>query len=111
MKLIYIAGPYRASCQLKTQRNIVRAESVGKRVLTQLTGWFPVIPHMNTAMWDFDPMLKAVSDKDYLDGTMEMMRRCDAVLAFDTSEGTRAEIAEAEKLGIPVYKRIEDVKG
>lgn len=110
MKLIYIAGPYRASCQLKTQRNIVRAESVGKRVLTQLTGWFPVIPHMNTAMWDFDSMLKTVSDKDYLDGTMEIMRRCDAVLAFDTSEGTRAEIAEAEKLGIPVYKRIEDVR-
>lgn len=111
MKLLYIAGPYRASCGVKTMKNIHRAESFGKRVLLNLNDWFPVIPHMNTALWDFDKNLRDVTDDVYLSGTMEIMRRCDAVLAFGDSEGTRAEIAEAEKIGIPVYRSIEDVKG
>lgn len=111
MKLIYIAGPYRAPCAVKTQRNIFRAEQFGKRVLRELKGWFPIIPHMNTALWDFDETLRDVTDDVYLAGTLEVMRRCDAVFVFGDSEGVRAEVLEAEKLGIPVYRSLEDVKG
>ena len=109
MKLLYIAGPYRAKCQLNTQRNVVRAESMGKRVLLNLKDWYPVIPHKNTELWDFDPMLKTVPDELYLKGTLAMMRRCDAVLVTGDSEGTRAEVEHAKEINIPVYTRIEDV--
>ena len=67
-------------------------------------GWFPVIPHLNTAkIEDYAPWLP---DEFYLDGTLELMRKCDAVCllpGYEFSEGTAGEIAEARRLGIPVY--------
>ena len=41
----------------------------------------------------------------WLAGTLELMRRCDAVLVlpgYSFSEGTKGEIAEADRLGLPV---------
>lgn len=112
IRLVYIAGPYRATCALKTQRNIFAAESLGKQVALQCTGYYPVIPHCNTALWDYDPGLDNITGQYHLDGTMEMMRRCDAVLVvpnYLNSEGTKLEIAEAERLNIPVYYSILQV--
>jgi hypothetical protein len=112
MKLIYIAGPYRATCALKTQRNIFAAENLGKQLTLQCPNYYPVIPHMNTALWGYDAGLINVPGQYYLDGTMEMMRRCDGVLVVPNylrSQGTIAEIAEAERLGIPVYYSVTQV--
>jgi hypothetical protein len=58
-------------------------------------------PHTNTRFFD-----KTATDKAYLDGTMEMLRRCDAVVMcanFQASQGALAERAEAERLGLPVF--------
>jgi hypothetical protein len=44
-------------------------------------------------------------DEWFLDATASVMRRCDVVLVLDgyeSSAGTLAEIAEAERCGIPV---------
>jgi hypothetical protein len=109
MKLVYIAGPYRADCAMKTQRNIFRAETLGKHVALNIKGWYPIIPHMNTAMWDFARELDSIEDSYYLESTLEVMRRCDAVLVLCRSKGVDAEIAEAERLNIPVYYNPEDV--
>lgn len=112
IKLCYIAGPYRADCALKTSRNVSRAEQMGKRLALQRPGWFPVIPHKNTELWDFDGGLRNIQPEYYLSGTLEVMRRCDAVLVlpdYRRSSGTIAEIAEAERLDIPVYYSVESV--
>lgn len=112
MQLIYIAGPYRAECAVKTSRNINRAEQLGKRVALELPQWFPVIPHKNTELWDYSRDVADIKPEYYLEGTLEVMRRCDAVLVlpdFMRSSGTLAEIKEAERLGIPVYYSVESV--
>ncbi|EJY0635094.1 DUF4406 domain-containing protein [Salmonella enterica subsp. enterica serovar Schwarzengrund] len=112
MKLCYISGPYRAECALKTSRNVSRAEQMGKRLTLERPEWFPVIPHKNTELWDFDGGLRNVQPEYYLSGTLEVMRRCDAVLVlpdYRRSSGTLAEIAEAERLGIPVYYSVGSI--
>lgn len=48
----------------------------------------------------------AATDEQFLAGTLELMRRCDAVIlvpGWSTSEGTKAEIAEAMRIGLPMF--------
>lgn len=104
MKLVYIAGPYRAKTTVGVKRNIERAESVGMYIATSGRGiLYPVIPHTNTAFWD------GLRDAQYfVDGTLEMMRRCDAVMivpGIDISQsvGTIGEIDDAKRTGLPVF--------
>lgn len=59
-------------------------------------------------------VLSDIPDEYWLEGTMEMMERCDAVLlvspsAADTSEGTRAEVTRAHELGIPVFATMAEL--
>lgn len=97
--LVYVAGPYRAPTAWGIECNIVAARQLGARVAA--LGAYPVIPHSNTAHFDgLGP------DELWLAGTLELMRRCDAVALLDTwqsSSGARAEHAEAERLGLPRF--------
>ena len=71
-------------------------------------GWFPVIPHANTAHMELD--LPELGDDFWLRGTMEMMERCDAVVlvpGWESSAGTKAEIARADALRIPVFRTLD----
>lgn len=61
----------------------------------------PVTPHSITAK-----MSGVESDELWVQGTLELMRRCDAVLVlpgYERSEGTKGEIAEAERLKLPIF--------
>jgi len=98
MRLVYCAGPYRAKTGWEIDQNISRARQWG--ALVAAAGAYPVIPHSNTAHFD-----GIAEDKFWLDSTLELMRRCDAVLMMDgwtESSGSRAEKALAEKLKMPV---------
>lgn len=99
-KLIYIAGPYRAADSWEVAENIHRAERAAREVAR--LGAMPVTPHSITAK-----MSGVESDELWLEGTLELMRRCDAVLVlpnYENSAGTIAEIWEAERLQKPVFK-------
>jgi len=99
--IIYVAGPYRAANADGIQRNIDKARAVGLRL--PAFGWIPLIPHSNLAHFDSDCPLP---DEFWLDGTMELMRRCDAVLMMDgweSSSGAIAERDEALRLGMQVF--------
>jgi nucleoside 2-deoxyribosyltransferase len=100
-KLVYIAGPYRAANAWLCEQNIREAEAVAYRV-AQL-GAYPVCPHTNTRQ-HFE---SAQDDPQFwLGGTLELMRRCDGVFlvrGWPDSSGTLVEIAEAERLGKPVF--------
>ena len=117
MKLIYIAGPYRPyTCAdgtwVGTPMNIRNAEVTAVNLVNELghLGLFPVVPHLNTR--DFENQVKQNDDQYFLDGTMAMLERCDAVLltmpnADEVSSGTKAEVHRAYQLGIQVYRSFD----
>jgi len=67
---------------------------------------FPLTPHLNTPL-EFEDADTAAY---FYEGTLELLRRCDAVLTvrlWGSSKGTKLEIKEAERLNIPVFKKLE----
>lgn len=99
MKVVYIAGKYRGPNAWAVEQNIRAAEEVAARVWAM--GLVALCPHANSRH-----MEGVASDEHFLAGTLELMRRCDAVVlvpGWGSSAGTRAEIEEAKRLGIPVF--------
>ncbi|QPB11434.1 nucleoside 2-deoxyribosyltransferase [Providencia phage Kokobel1] len=119
MKLVYVAGPYRSEKVGGVGANISKAQLMGLTIATSGHKYnlFPVIPHMNTAHFETHAFrvvemsggfIEPIDDNYWLQGTMALMEKCDAVLlthprAGAVSSGTKAEILRAIELGIPVY--------
>lgn len=140
MKLVYIAGPYRAPDQVSVELNIARARATAITLLKALHhkpvvevigghGYddapesrsliekmgreapFPVIPHMNTALFDFEPIISGIDADFWLRGTMRQMLDCSYVILVrpdgaEKSIGTRNEVYEANRAGIPVFEDV-----
>lgn len=116
MRLIYIAGPYRASTVAEVKQNILAADATSVEVCKLGMNLYPVCPHKNTEFFE------GLRDGEYfIDGTFELMSRCDAVLIvlskdmktsinYDTSEGTIGEVKGARRLGIPVFHSLLDLR-
>lgn len=107
MKIIYIAGAFCGPTHWDIVQNVRRAESAGLVVAS--LGAMLLIPYKNTE--NFHGQL---DDHFWLEGTLEMMRRCDAVFVFDVldigrSSGTRSEIREALRRNTPVFVRSDDL--
>ena len=101
--LVYVAGPYRAPTPWGVERNIQRAREYGARIAAM--GKMPVVPHANTAHYE-----GIQKDSFWLEGTLTLMRRCDAVFVMpgsEGSEGVKAEIAEARRNKIRVFTSLE----
>lgn len=110
LPLLYIAGPYRAETREGVDLNIQAARAVG--LLAARKGWCPVIPHSMTA--NLDAIAPSIGDEFWLTATLEVMRRCDAVLllpGWSQSSGTRAEYEEAVRLAIEVYLDVDNMPG
>jgi len=105
MRLIYCAGAFSAPTREGIDANIARAIDVGLEVAA--LGHMPIIPHANTG----DPRFMAAQRHEFwIEGTLELMTRCDAVVlvpGHEESPGTRGEIAEARRLGIPVFNDVK----
>lgn len=96
--VVYIAGRFRAKDGWLINENVFVAEKAGRGV-AQL-GAMPLVPHSIGAH-----MAGTEDDTFWLTGTLELMRRCDLVLVlpgWEDSQGARGEIAEAERIGLPV---------
>lgn len=107
MKLVYVAGPFSAPDRQGVERNIRAAEELGLEVAK--LGLFPVVPHSNTSHPDYET---AQPYQFWIDGTLELLRRCDAVVCvagWERSSGARGECAEALRIGLPVFERLEDL--
>jgi len=107
--LLYVAGPYRAATRAAISANIESARQVGIRAAR--LGWYPVIPHCNTAHMELDT---DHDDAFWLAGTLELMTRCDAVVlvpGWETSAGTAGEIAKADQIGLTVFRDLEGMPG
>lgn len=103
--LVYIAGPYRAATPFEREENIFAARRYGAMLAKQ--GFFPVIPHANTANFDgIQP------DTFWLDGTLELMFRCDAVYMMPNwrnSTGATEERRQAQEAHIPVCETMSEL--
>lgn len=105
MKVIYVAGPFRGSNAWIVEQNIRRAEALAF-VVAEL-GHAALCPHANTRFFN-----GTLTDQYWLDATLEMLRRCDAVLLTDDyqrSTGAMGEVAEAFRLGIPVFTDVDSL--
>ncbi len=106
IKLVYCAAPYRAKTGWGIDQNIQRARELGAQVAEM--GAMPVVPHANTAHYD-----GLQDDQFWLEGTLELMRRCDAILMssdWERSMGARGEHAEAVRRGMPVFYALSELR-
>jgi len=88
MKVAYIAGPYRAATPSGIYENIHRARQVALKYW--LKGYAVICTHMNTSFFD-----GAAPDSIWLEGDIEILRKCDVLVAMDTwvnSSGAKAEV-------------------
>lgn len=103
MKLIYIAAPYTTHDEFEKQLNIEAAKYIGYKIAK--AGMMPVLPTVNTALFD-----EANSPEFWYEGTLELMRRCDAVYVLDGSDESKGvinEIAIARSMQLPVFTTIK----
>ena len=105
MKIIYVSGKFTAQNAWEIeQNNVCTAEDVGMRVAK--AGAMPLIPHANTRYF------YGTATPEFLyAGTLELLRRCDAVImvpGYESSKGACAELEEAHRLRLPVFFVVDD---
>lgn len=113
MKVVFISGPFRStntngkSNAWGVQQNVMTAMSLGLEVWK--LGHVAICPHANSMFFqDAD----GVQDKIWLDGYIEVLKRCDAVLCTDNwknSSGAKAEVDKAHEFNKPVFYSIEQL--
>jgi hypothetical protein len=106
MKVVYVAGPFRASTAWGIEQNVRAAEVVALEVWR--AGAVALCPHANSRHYH-----GAAADELFIEGTLELLRRCDAVLlikGWKESEGSRGEKREADRLGLPVFFDVREVE-
>lgn len=99
MKVVYIAGPFRAENAWEVEQNIRRAETLSLELWRE--GVAAICPHTNTRF-----LQGAAPDDVWLKGYLEILRRCDALLTVEGwahSSGAVAEVKEAQACGVEVF--------
>lgn len=106
MKLVYVAGPYRAETEYELLQNIHQAE--GMAISVWLAGHAAICPHKNSAHFG-----GICEDSVFLEGYLELVSRCDAVITcynWESSSGAKAEVKLAMSLNIPIVHSIAQLK-
>lgn len=113
--MILVAGPYRSGTDDVPEllaRNVAAMESAAALLLE--AGHFPVLGE-----WVAQPMVRLAGSTRVGDAAFEarfhayaqrLLERCDAVLRIGgPSEGADAMVAVGERLGLPIYRSLEEV--
>lgn len=98
--VLFISGPYRAASPDTILANIMAARDVARSVWQ--CGAVALCPHTNTALMD-----GCLPDSVWLEGDIELLRRCDGIVllpGWAASEGTLAEREVALQLRMPVFE-------
>lgn len=89
MKLCYIAGPFRGPTPWDVEQHIRAIEVLGLEVAR--CGVAPIMPHPMTRYFD-----KQLTDQFWLDATLALLGRCDAILlSTDWTHSTGAGLEYA----------------
>jgi len=105
VRVVYIAGPFRGPNSWEIESNIRRAEALALEVWC--AGFAAICPHANTRFFQ-----GAAPDSVWLKGDLDILGRCDALLAtedWERSEGARAEVGFARENSIPVFFSLEEL--
>lgn len=105
MKVVYVAGPYRAPTPWGIEQNIRRAEALSLEVWR--LGAAAICPHANTRYFQHE-----CADDVWLKGDLAILEKCDAILLtpdWQKSEGAKVEAHHARYLGIPIFTNIEEL--
>jgi len=101
--IVYVAGPIRPKNGQTLEENLATAKGIALELWKE--GLAVICPHANT---DLPIALaeKECEENIWLNGDLEMLARCDAMVVcpnWEYSNGTKGEIAFAESQDIPVY--------
>ena len=106
MRVVYIAGPYRARNAWEIEINIRAAEALALHVWS--AGMVALCPHAMTRYYQgFLP------DALWLAGDLELVSRCDAVFlipGWERSQGAMAEARFATDKGIPTFTTLRELE-
>ena len=101
MKVAYISGAYRGDGKPNSIfENIAIARQYALKYWRK--GYAVICPHMNTAMMD-----GTCCDEVWLEGDLELLRRCDIIVmlpGWEESEGAKIEYLEAVRLGLKIIE-------
>lgn len=107
MLLGYVVGPFRGATHWEICENVRVAERLGLMLARQ--GIMPLIPHKNSENFHGQ-----CTDKFWLEGTMEFLRRCDFAITVEAvgmpwrhSSDSCAEVEEMMNLGRSVFHDFE----
>ena len=106
MKVVYVAGPFRGPDHWAIAENIRNAERLALEVWR--LGAACLCTHANTAHFQ-----GAADDAVWLDGDLELLSRCDAILMtpdWERSSGARAERDFAAARGIPIFYALDALR-
>ena len=94
-KIVYVCHPFASD----PVRHAARVRSIGRRLA--VSGDLPLVPHLLLG-----PILREDRERDLaMRLCLQLVSLADEVRVYgDPSEGMRLEIAEAERLGIPVVR-------
>jgi hypothetical protein len=103
MKRVYVAGPYsRGDIVLNIREALFHADWL------MAAGYIPFVPHL-TGFWH---LCFPRAYESWLAYDMEWLRVCDALLRMSgESPGADREVAEAQRLGIPVFYSVPELIG
>ena len=99
-KVIYVAGPFRAKTQWGIMQNVRKAEDASLKLWKQ--GYAVICPHTMTQHFQNE-----CSENVWLNGCLELLKRCDAIYlveGWEKSEGSVAEYKLAKKLGLLILE-------
>lgn len=98
IRVIYVAGAFRAPTQWEIMQNVWKAERASLKLWKE--GYAVICPHTMTQHFQNE-----CPDEMWLDGCIELLKRCDAIYMltnFHQSEGSLAELIVALTLGLKI---------
>ena len=105
MLVVYVAGPFRGDSYWDQENNVRRAEELSLEVWR--SGCAALCPHANTRFFQ-----GAAPDHVWLEGDLELLRRCDAIImvsGWGNSIGASIEHDEAVSIGLPIFYNIDEL--
>lgn len=105
MKVVYVAGPYRARTEWEVKENILAAERVAAEFWKR--GYAVICPHKNSS-W----MGGLIEDHQWIVAGCELVKRSDIIVLlpnWKSSEGAREEFREARLQGKEIIFYHEDL--
>ena len=98
MKVVYISGRYRGESEGEVFDNIIHARSAALELWGQ--GFAVICPHTNSMF-----MGSQMFDNAFLDGDLEIVKRCDIIYmlrGWEQSVGAKRELGVAVEMGLEI---------